>query len=449
MDGTTSALAEFAGTLTSAQLTSSCKEAVTLRVIDTLGCAWGGAAAEPVRIAGRALAQDGCADGAHVIGGGVAPAHVAGFVNSFASRYLDFNDYSPRGQGHPSDMILPLLAAAERVNASGETILPAIAAAYQLFLAVSLGGQLKAGGWDTGVAIAIGAAGGTGVLTGLPPERIGDAIAIAAACGPALAARGAGHLSMWKAGAGPHAAHTGVFSGLLALEGMTGPDRPFEGRGGLWEKVTGEFDVTGYLDVAKAFGIERTGIKLLPLELHALAPCAEMFALRDEIGDPAGIESIDVETYLRAKIGIGGADRWDPQTRESADHSYPYLLAVALLDGAVTPESFSHEAIHRQDVRDLMTRISIEENTEFTAHFPDTYDNRLVIKLRDGRVIDRLTGFPEGHPEHPARRESVESKARGLLEPVLGAERSDRVIALASDVGQWKVPPMAELFAPA
>jgi 2-methylcitrate dehydratase len=447
VDSTTAALVEFSQSLRLEDLSSSTQTAAKVRILDTLACAWGGSTAQPVAITKRALLAGSDSGKSHIVGGGTAPAEAAAFINSLMGRYLDFNDYAIRGQGHPSDMTLPLFAAAEEAEVGGRTVLPAIVTAYSVFFALSLGGKLKDNGWDTAFAMSIGTAAGASKIFGLSSAAMAHAMAIAAACGPPLGVRGSGHLSMWKAGAGPQAAKTGVFAALLAREGMTGPDKPFDGRGGVWAKVMSEFDVRDFLPPNEDLLIQHTGIKVLPVALHTAAPIAAAIELRAEIDDPNMIEAIEIESYLQATLGLGSAERWTPKTRESADHSFPFLVAVALLDGEVTLGSFEPPQLTRSDVGRLMPLVSIKEDKEFSARFPKEVCNRLTIRLSNGTVLQRETGFPLGHPENPADRALLDSKIMTLMAPHMSAaavhELTQRVLVLE----EWESA--SELFRPA
>lgn len=121
---------------------------------------------------------------------------------------------------------------------------------------------------------------------------------------------------------------------LLAAEGMTGPTAAFEGKDGIWERVTGQFELGAMGGDGRPFGIERTNLEFFPSEYHSQAPLWIALELRKKIA-AADIEAINVQTYFAARSEIGSEpQKWNPQTRETADHSLPYLLAVGLLRGA-------------------------------------------------------------------------------------------------------------------
>lgn len=416
MDNTTEKIANYTAGLSFEGLSDQCRSAAKLRVLDTVACAWGAVNAEPVTIAKRALLTEGGAEGnSRVIGGGLASAETAAFVNSLMSRYLDFNDWAYPA-GHPTDMILPLFAVAEEAGADGAAVLPVLVAAFQVYDALSNGGRLSQHGWDVGIALSAATAAGSARLFGLGPEGIGSALAIAVSCGPALSVRAAGsRVSMWKAGSGPQACKTGVFSALLARAGMTGPDAPFEGRNGFFQRVSDEFDVDEFLTRTDPYRIEETVIKLFPAEIHAQAPIAAALDLRKDIEDVQQIEHIDIQVYARAKMTVGGEEKWNPETRETADHSCPYAVSVALLDGVVNSASFDEENLHRPDVRELMSKISIEENAQLTARYPEEFTNEFTVSLRDGSTVRKVIHHPLGHPKNPADPEAIDQKIQALV----------------------------------
>src|SRR5262249_30517121 len=173
--------------------------------------------------------------------------------------------------------------------------------------------------------------------------------------------------AMWKGCATAVAAKAGLFAAELARAGMTGPTAAFEGRHGLWEQVTGPFEVGA---LGGSFAIERTNFKFFAAEYHAQAPIAMALGLRARVAVDE-IESIDVRIYAMAHSEIGSEPaKWDPRTRETADHSLPYMLAVALQDGRVTPASFEPSRYLDAGLRPLMSRIRVVESPEFTRRFP-------------------------------------------------------------------------------
>jgi 2-methylcitrate dehydratase len=427
MDKTTAAIAKFVEELTFAELTSNTTAAAKVRIFDTIICAWGGVDAKPAVIARKALLGDGQSGPATLIGGGVGPTETVAFVNSLMSRYLDFNDWAYPA-GHPSDLILPLLAVGEEVKADGKEFLTIIVAAYQVYLAISKGGALTKNRWDVGIALSVATAAGAARLHGLDAAGIGNAVGIAAACGPALSVRVTGsRASMWKAGSGPQSCKTGVFAAQLAAFGMTGPDAPFEGRNGVFERVCDPFEIAPLLDLNLGTCVEQSVLKLFPTEIHAQAPIAAALELRRQIPDASQIMSVEIRSYERMIVTVGGPDRWNPETRESADHSAPYAVSVALLDGVVNSHSFDEANLTREDVRDLMAKITIEAVDEFEAAYPGKLTSAFRVTLADGKVVEHRIDYPLGHPSNPASDEALEQKLHALVRDGLSSDQVARL----------------------
>src|SRR5262245_10285921 len=372
MDKTTLRLAEFVAGLTIDQLPKSAIHETKRRLIDSIGCAIGGYPSDPASIARNMAAEHSGQPSARVLGSGTATSmEMAAFANAVMVRYLDCNDtYVSKGSGHPSDMISACLAVADARHASGRDTLLAITAAYEVFTALADVVALRGRGWDQGVFVVLGSAAGAAKLLGLTAEQTANALAIAVSSNIPTRQTRAGELSMWKGCATAAAARAGVFSALLAHKGMTGPTAPFEGRHGVWEQVTGPFELGRLGAHGVPFGITRTNLKFCPSEYHSQAPLWIALELRNKVR-LEDIDSIDVQTYYTAYSEIGSEpEKWNPQTRETADHSLPYLLALGLTEGRVNVDSFSDSRLRDPALRQLMQRIRIAENKDFTREFP-------------------------------------------------------------------------------
>src|SRR5262244_106232 len=425
MDRTTETLARYATSLRYGHLSPSAVKEAKRHVIDSLGCAMGGATSEPAAIARRVAPAAVGAPSARLLGEGRATTpEAAAFANTAMIRFLDANDtYISRGSGHPSDMLGAILAAAEVAGASGTDFLLATVLGYEVFGALADQVSLRDRGWDQGVFVAPASAAGAGRLLGLSTSQMADAIAIGVLGNVATRQTRAGELSMWKGCATAAAARAGLFAAQLAKAGMTGPTAAFEGRHGLCEQVTGAFEL-GALGGGRSFAIERTNLKLFAAEYHAQAPLAVALALRDTLrGDE--IESLEVQIYAMAHSEIGSEPaKWDPQTRETADHSLPYMLAVALVDGRITPASFEPKRYLDPALRPLMNRIRVTESPELTRRFPRELPSQIDVTTRSGRRYTERAEYPKGHAENPMTDADVEAKFRDLSEDVLGRARA-------------------------
>jgi 2-methylcitrate dehydratase len=422
VDRTTETLSRYVASLRYEDLSPRTVHDTKRHLIDSLGCAMGAYGSEPAAIARRVAPVSRGALSARLLGEGrPTTPEAAAFANSVMVRFLDANDtYIARGSGHPSDMLGALLAAAESQGASGKDLLLATVAGYEMFGALADQVSLRDRGWDQGVFIAPAAAAGAGLLLGLSAEQMADALAIAATANVATRQTRAGELAMWKGCATAAAAKAGLFAAQLAKAGMTGPTAAFEGRHGLWEQVTGPFGIGALGGRDRSFAIERTNFKFFAAEYHAQAPIAMALALRRNVSVQE-IEAIDVRIYAMAHSEIGSEPaKWDPRTRETADHSLPYMLAVALQDGRVTPASFEPERYLDPGLRPLMNRIRVAENPEFTRRFPQELISEIEVVTRAGQHFTERAEYPKGHARNPMTDADVDTKFRDLSAGVLG-----------------------------
>lgn len=444
MDKTTQKLASYIAALDFDQLPSGTVAEIKKRLIDAIGCGIGGYSSEPASIARQIAAGNNGQPPARILGtGSLTSMEMAAFANTVMVRYLDYNDtYVSKGSGHPSDMIPACLAVAEAHRASGKETLAAIAVAYEIFTGLADVVGLRDRGWDQGVFVVLGSAAGAAKLLGLTSEQTGNALAIAVSSNIPTRQTRSGELSMWKGCATAAAARAGVFSALLARQGMTGPTAAFEGRHGVWDQVTGPFQLGRLGGKGVPFGVERTHLKFFPSEYHSQAPLWMALDLRNKVRVDE-IDAINVQTYYTAYSEIGSEpEKWDPQTRETADHSLPYLLALALTDGCVKVDSFSAQRMRDPALRQLMHRIRISENPEFTRQFPSKMMSEIEVLTRSGQRLVETASYPKGHANNPMSDAEVDSKFESLSEKLLAPGRGQSLlralwnIELAADIGE-------------
>ena len=355
-------------------------------------------------------------------------------------RYLDFNDGFGGGMGigHPSDMIPAVLAVAEAEGTSGADALLGITVAYEAAWAMQV--SFMKLGWDQGVSMGLGVAAGAGSILGLNETEMANAISLAITPSLPLRITRSGELSMWKGGAVAHACRNAVFGAYLAAEGMTAPDRPFEGRNGLWEQV--DWTVRGG---------RRPPEKGLPdrrLEHEGLsggAHDARRSRRHDRrsapsVGNVDDIESIDVRTYSHLIFESGGEpEKWDPA---DAGNRRPQ---PAVRDGDGPPRRPADDRVIRSrrsvkdpSLRPLLAKIRITEEPAFSAARDDKGlpDSRPASpraeRDRDrhpvGRTPSARTGITRGHHLNPMTDAEVEGKFRGLAEPISSPERIDAAL---------------------
>lgn len=430
MDQPTQAIAEYAAGVRAEMLDPSAVGAATRHLIDSVGCALGALDAPPVAIARRIASTASSSFGASVFGlRSRTTAEQAAFANACALRYLDFNDTGIGG--HPSDMIPAVLAVAEPLRASGRMVIAAIHAAYEVFAALRRNGFAPRD-WNVDQAQnVIGAAVGAGVILGLDSERMANAVSLAVTPNVPLRATRAGRLSDWKGCATAHGAMMGVLAARWAHAGLTGPSEPFNGIGGLCQLVGIEpLRIERIGEARSGLGaLQSTGLKFFPAQYNAQGPVSALLELRPDCR-PDDIDRIDVGLHWGGWYESGGGqgdreEKWNPSTRESADHSLPYVLAVALLDGEVTPASFGDERRDDPALRALMQRITVREDPALTREHAGEIPNwpsSVDVMLKGGQRLERRVRWPKGHPRNPLSDVELEAKfrrlAQGALPPV-------------------------------
>jgi len=441
MDPITTQIAAFAANLAYRDLPPEVVHAARQRLIDSLGCAIGGYRCDAAAM-GRRLAR-GAVPAAYpgrVLGfGEQATAESAAFINTAMIRYLDFND-TVQG-GHPSDSLGAVLALAEAAGADGARLIAAMVVAYEVATRLIAAARLGDRGWDQGFAIGIAAAAGVGNLLRLSAAQIAHAVAIVAAANVPVRNTRVGNLSLWKGAATAFAGRNGVFAALLAAEGMTGPEAVFPGRHGVFEQVTGPIELkpfdTGYLTPA-------VGLKYWPVENSAQAGVWAALKLREMLA-PADIVRIEIGIHRAAWHEIGsGPAKWDPQTRETADHSLPYIFARTLVDGGIGIAAFDRTAYLDPALRPLMAKIAVRADEEVEKLYPAKVMMRVAATDRAGRAHPIEIADPRGYARNPMDDGEIATKFLGLAEPALGKARAAE--ALAALTSAEHEPDAARLF---
>jgi 2-methylcitrate dehydratase len=271
-------------------------------------------------------------------------------------------------------------------------------------------------------------AAGAGQLLGLTKEQMANAISLVGAANVPTRQTRSGALTMWKGCAAPAAARSAVYAVELAKEGMSGPSAIFEGRHGVCDQVTGPIELAAFGGNGVAFAVERSGIKFFPTEYHSQVPLGLILKLREKV-KVEDIEAVHVETYHFTFSEIGSEpEKWRPTTRETADHSLPYMLAAALMDGGISVATFSEQRIRDPKMPPLMDRIRISENEEFTRKSPASMECRIEITTKQGERFVEAGSYPKGHAKNPLTDEEVEQKFRALCRGMLPEDRCESIL---------------------
>lgn len=439
-------LAQFVAGSQFAQLSADAARQLRIRVLDTLGVAIGALDAEPV-VAIRQLTKAlGGNTQATLIGGGASAPDRVAFYNTALSRYLDFMDsYLATGEtNHPSDNLGAVLAAAESVNASGRDFLTALACAYQVHTRLSDVAPVRARGFDHTVQGAYAVAAGVSKALGLTVAQMANAIAIAGTANNALRVTRTGDLSHWKGLAYPQVAKEGTHAALLARVGITGPAEVFEGNKGFKQTIAGDFTIDWSQENLEQ--VRRTIVKKHNAEIHSQSALDAAIEITAHSGfDSAAVRAVRVTTFQVAFDIIGGGEEGDKRrvrTKEEADHSLPWMVAVALLDGEVQPEQYARQRITARDVQELMQRVTVVANDDFSARFPEEMPARVLVEMEDGRVLSAETSSYRGFHDNPLNWEDALIKFHRVSAPFADRTLRDQI---ADVVGKLEHQPVREL----
>ncbi|MEW6543083.1 MAG: MmgE/PrpD family protein [Nitrospirota bacterium] len=436
-------LADYSRSLSFTTLPPDAIHEAKRRLLDSLGCAFGSWSAEPCRIARRIAQSVKVPGGATLWGTGWKTLpDLAAFANGALVRYLDFNDtYLSKEPAHPSDNLSAALAVGETVRASGKQVVEAIVLAYEVQCRLCDAAALRPRGWDHVTYGPFSSTLAAAKLLKLSEEQTVQAVNLAGVANVALRQTRVGALSMWKACAFSNAARNGVFAALLAQAGMTGPSPIFEGAKGFTSLVSGPLDLPPLggqrqTDGQPApFKILETYIKHYPVEYHAQTAVEAALVVRDQLlkaegpSALAGITEVEIGSYDVA-IEIIGRDeeKWRPRTRETADHSFPYCVAVALLDGTVTLKSFGPRRLADPTLHRLMQKVRVVRLEDFADWYPQAMPTRVTVRTEAGKEYVKQVDFPLGHPRNPMSDREVEEKFRALAGGRLDRGRAGKVI---------------------
>lgn len=424
-------LSAYAARLRFEDLPQEAVHEVKRRLIDTLGCAMGAWHSEPATIARKLALTQSSSFGATVIGTThQTPPETAAFANGVMFRYLDYNDtYLSKEPAHPSDNFAAVLAVAEPRKANGREIITAAVLAYEIQCRLCDAASIRARGWDHVTYGSFSTSLAAGKLLGLNETQLTHAQGIAGVPNNAMRQTRVGMLSHWKGCAFANASRNGVFAALLASYGMTGASEVFEGEMGFWKQVSGPFELPTLGGNGEPFMINQTYIKFWPAEYHSQSAIDVALQLRAELPGVEAIEKITVESFNAAVEIIGHEpEKWRPTTRETADHSLPYCIAVALMDGNVTLDSFDTAHLQNERLMALIQKIEIKANAELNKKYPEGIPNLLRIHLKEGSTLEKEVTFPRGHARNPMTDAEVEQKFRSMAEPLLPSERIAEIL---------------------
>jgi 2-methylcitrate dehydratase len=427
-------LAEYASNLRYVDLPEVTVQETKKRIVDGLGCAIGAFQEEPVKIARKIGESVQSSRPATILGTKAkTSADLGSFVNGIMVRYFDYNDtYLSKEPAHPSDNIGACLSVAESEKQSGKDFILALALAYEIQCRLCDAADIRHRGWDHVCYGSVSTALAAGKLMGLTEEQLTQAVNISLNAHIAMRQVRAGELSMWKGISFAEAGRNGVFSALLAREGMTGPSPIFEGEMGFFKQVSGAFTLNteSFGGRKGTFKIDGTIIKYFPAEIHSQTAIWASLEARKEIPSPDEILSVEIDSHEAGYTILGkDPEKWKPATKETADHSLPYIVGKTLLEGKIDNSTYEEKNFTDSKTLEFLKKITVREFKGFTAKYPEAIANRITVKLRSGKVISKQVEYPKGHPKNPITNEEVENKYRRLAGAYFGESQLSETLS--------------------
>ena len=415
-------------------------------IIDTIGCALGGYASEPSQIAQALAATVTSAQPCTVIGSGQATSpDLATFANGVMIRYLDYNDgYTSLESGHPSDSIAAVLAATELAGLGGRRAITATIAAYEAFCRLGDAATLRYRGYDHVTNGCVASVLGAARSLGLSEEQTHQALNLGIAPNIALGQTRGGVLSHWKGCAYANASRNAVFATMLAQRGLTGPEPIFEGEHGFFRAVTQEpYQLEPFGGAGVPYKITECSIKRFPLGQYSQTVVQAALEAREKM-PPVVVEDIaevNIRTLQKAiDIMAGDAEKWNPQSRETADHSMPYTTAVALTYGQVHQDHFDQEYYRSPQLLALTNRVKVAVSEEANRRAPEAMLCDVEVVTKSGQRYTATVPYHKGHYQNPMTDAEVEAKFRSLAEPLIPTAQTDALLEKL-----WRLEEVADI----
>ena len=402
-------------------------------ILDAVGCALGGYPSTPARISRELAGTVSCTHPATVIGSGQKTSpEMAAFANGVMIRYLDFNDgYTGKDPGHPSDNLAAILSPAEVIHAGGKAVITATVLAYEVYCRLCDAVSVTSRGFDYVTLGVISSGLAAAKVMGLSREQTVQTLNLCIAPNVAIYQTRIGDVSMWKGCAHANASRNAVFAALLAQRGLTGPSPIFEGQGGFFEAVSGShFDLEPLSRGDRPFKIMECSVKRFPMGLYSQTAVEAALEVRDKLSDIDDIQEVDVKTLGRAvSIMAGDEEKWHPANRETADHSIPYTVAVALMHGPVEVRHFGDEYLHDRRLLDLVSKVRVSVSEEADRRAPGELLSTVEVVTSTGRRFSSSdVPYYRGHWKNPMTDKEMEEKFRSLARGMLTEARTDDLL---------------------
>jgi 2-methylcitrate dehydratase len=433
-------------------------EMVLNRIIDNAAVSAASVLRRPVTVARQqALAHPG-RPGARVFGvEGTYSAEWAAWANGVAVRELDFHDtFLAAEYSHPGDNIPPLVAVAQQLDVSGADLIRGLATAYEIQIDLVKGICLHEHKIDHVAHLGPSVAAGLGTMLRLDAETIYHAVGQALHLTTSTRQSRKGLISSWKAFAPAFAGKVAIEAVDRAMRGEGSPAPIWEGEDGVIAWLLGgperEYQVPLPAAGEPKRAILDSYTKEHSAEYQSQAPIDLARRLRERIEDLDQIATIVLHTshHTHVVIGTGSGDpqKFDPDaSRETLDHSLPYIFAVALQDGSWHHErSYAPERAHRPDTIELWRKISTFEDPEWTRRYHSNdpaekaFGARAEVTLKNGGVISDELAVADAHPlgARPFAREQYARKFTELTEGVVEPAEQQRFLSAVDSLAELK-----------
>jgi len=416
-------LAEYAYNLKYSDLSRDAIHKIKFHFLDALGAAIASKNAPPIKIIKKTFPPN------------PRNTQINALLYGAMIRYLDFDDWYPslsKEPAHPNDNFGGVLAISEEQKSSAKEFLLASALGYEIQCQLCDAGSLRSSGWDHTVYGAVSQALAIGKIMNLSIEELTQTINLNLSTNiSSRQVRESEELSMWKAAAFSNVARNAILFAKLAKNGMNGPSNIFEGRYGIMKMLTGKLNISlsSFGKNKRPFKIESCWLKNWPAELHSQSAIQATLELKNQIKNTNEIKAIQVDTHEAGYTIIGsGKEKWNPKTKETADHSLPYLVGAALMFGKIDNSIYSPKYLNNPTLLNLIKKITVKEDKNLTKLYPKAAANRITIILKNNKKLTKETKYHKGHSKNPMSDSDVEDKFNTLTKNILSETKRKSII---------------------
>ena len=435
MESISRKMAQFALSLSYDAIPTPARREAKRFLLDSVGCALAAVDLEDMQAAYRYIENLGGHAQASIIGHGTKTNMAnAALMNALLIRAMDYNDiYWKQDPSHPSDIIPAALATGEFREATGKDLIVGIVIAYELEMRLCLAADpgIREVGWHHASLTQFVSPLVAGRMLGLSEDEAVAAVGISGSSHFTLGGVVAGHLTNMKNTADPMATEAGVRAAMLAATGYTGPVEVFEGKEGTFEVISNvAWNSDILLDgLGKKFLITECGYKAFPTEALTHQPItATLEVMQENHIDPHAVEEVLIKTTTRGADILSDPSKYQPTTKETADHSLPYCIAVAVAKGSVLPSDFTEQALKDPLVWELLGKIKVVADPNIDALFPAVKRAIVTVTTQDGQSFTKQEDFAKGRAERPLSDEELIGKFRANAQGVMTPSRLDEIV---------------------